>query len=101
MTSDRINRYDPTPGGEDGFSESMSLSEDGDYVMYADYIDTCEKLREALKLVLANLVATSSLLVRSENMKCKPSRSVASDTMFRQMLVDYNKAIESGRKTLS
>lgn len=50
--------------------------------------------------VLASLVATTSLITRAEDMKCKPSKSVASDTMFLQMLKDYDRAMAIGRSAL-
>ena len=47
---------------------------------------------EALKDVLASLVATHSLLSRS------PKTAAPSNKMFDQMLKDYKKSIERGRK---
>lgn len=60
-----------------------------------------DQLEEALKVVLASLVATTSLLVRAEDMKCRPSKAVASDAMFGQMVKDYDRATIAGRKALS
>jgi len=59
-----------------------------------------EHLEEALKTVLASLVATTSLIIRAEDMKVKPSKAVASDLMFTQMLKDYDKATIVGREAL-
>ena len=74
-----------------------------------DSIDeTCEeaaeeitRLREALKQTLASLVAVTSLVIRAEDQKTRPSRAVASDTMFRQMLADYDNATIAARSALS
>jgi hypothetical protein len=55
---------------------------------------------EAHKQVLASLVAAVSILRRAEERKTRPSKAVASDTMFRQMLADYERAIASARTTL-
>lgn len=57
-------------------------------------------LEEALKTVLASLVATTSLIIRAEDLKVKPSKAVASDKMFTQMLKDYDKATIAGRAAL-
>jgi hypothetical protein len=54
----------------------------------------------ALLQVLASLVATTSLIVRAEDMKVKPSKAVASDAMFTQMLKDYDNATIAGRAAL-
>ena len=59
-----------------------------------------EKLREALLTVLSSLVATTSLIIRAEDMRCRPSRAVASDAMFKKMLADYDKATTLGREAL-
>lgn len=63
--------------------------------------DKISELEDALRTVLASLVATTSLLVRSEDMKCRPSKAVASNSMFVQMLKDYDKATIIGRKALN
>lgn len=63
--------------------------------------DKVYELEEALKTVLAALVATTSILIRAEHNKCKPSKAVGSDAMFTQMLKDYDKATIVGRKALS
>lgn len=55
---------------------------------------------EALKTVLASLVATTSLIIRAEDMKVKPSKAVASDAMFLQMLKDYDAATSAGRAAI-
>ncbi|OAP40392.1 hypothetical protein AU381_00250 [Sinorhizobium glycinis] len=60
-----------------------------------------EALEESLKTVLASLVATTSLIIRAEDLKVKPSKAVASDKMFTQMLKDYDKATIAGRAALS
>jgi hypothetical protein len=59
------------------------------------------KLEEALKQALASLVATTSLIIRAEDMKVRPSKAVASDAMFHQMLKDYDAATQAGRAVLS
>lgn len=53
---------------------------------------------EVFKTVLAHLVAATSLLARAEDEGVKPSRAVASNAMFRQMMKDYDKAIMAGRE---
>jgi hypothetical protein len=58
-------------------------------------------LVDALKSVLAALVATTGLIARAEDEKVKPSRAVASTKMFRQMLKDYEKAVFVARATLA
>lgn len=63
-------------------------------------MDETEKLREALLSVLASLVATTSLIIRAEDMRCPPSRAGASDAMFKQMLSDYDNATTLGREAL-
>jgi hypothetical protein len=55
----------------------------------------------ALLQVLASLVATTSLIIRAEDMKVKPSKAVASDAMFTQMLKDYDNATIAGREALA
>lgn len=59
------------------------------------------ELAEALKTVLASLVATTSLIIRAEDMKVRPSKAVASDTMFLQMLKDYDNATIIGRAAIA
>lgn len=58
-------------------------------------------MTEAHKQLLASLVAAISILRRADEMKVPPSKAVASDTMFRQMLTDYERAVEAGRADLS
>lgn len=58
------------------------------------------RLREALKDALASLVAMTSLIIRAEDEKRQPSKVVASDRMFRQMLVDYDNATIKARRAL-
>ena len=57
-------------------------------------------MEEALKSALASLVATTSLIIRAEDMKCRPSEAVGSDKMFQQMLKDYDRAMAMGRAAL-
>lgn len=62
------------------------------------------KLREAVEVMkgtLATLVAITSLVIRAEDAKRQPSKVVASDAMFRQMLVDYDNATISARAFLA
>ena len=59
------------------------------------------ELEDALKGVLAALVATTSLLIRAEDQKSRPSRAVGSDKMFTQMLKDYDLATVKARAVLS
>lgn len=63
--------------------------------------DKIAELEDALKSVLASLVAITSLVVRAEDKKCKPSKAAPSDVMFLQMLKDYDRAGRAGRKALS
>lgn len=63
-------------------------------------MDEPQRLREALLTVLSSLVATTSLIIRAEDMRCRPSRAVASDAMFKQMLSDYDRATTLGREAL-
>lgn len=55
---------------------------------------------EAFKSVLAHLVAAVSLLSRAEDEGVKPSKAVASNAMFRQMIKDYDAAILKGREAV-
>lgn len=59
------------------------------------------ELEDALKGVLAALVATTSLIMRAEDKKSRPSRAVASDAMFNQMLKDYDSATIKARAILA
>lgn len=56
---------------------------------------------EGLKDILATLVATTALVIRAEDAKKQPSKVVASNTMFHQMLVDYDNATIRARSILS
>jgi len=67
----------------------------------AESIERIVALEEALKTTLASLVATTSLIIRAEDLKVKPSKAVASDKMFTQMLKDYDKATIAGRAALA
>lgn len=58
------------------------------------------QLDEALRGVLASLVALTSIVIRAEDEKRQPSKAVASDAMFRQMLNDYDKATIAARAVL-
>lgn len=66
----------------------------------ARLIAAAPDLLEALRQVLASLVATTSLIIRAEDMKVKPSKAVASDKMFLQMLKDYDAATMAGRSAI-
>ena len=55
----------------------------------------------ALKVTLASLVATTSLIIRAEDMRVKPSKAVASDAMFVRMLKDYDAATIMARAVLA
>lgn len=83
------------------------------FVMFAEWVeDRIPKAEEreppareigmaaALRQVLAALVATTSILIRAEDMKKQPSKAVASDAMFAQMLKDYDAATIAGRVAL-
>lgn len=61
----------------------------------ARLIASAPDLLEALKDVTAHLVAAHSLLSKS------PKTAAPSDRMFDQMLRDYKKSFERGRKALS
>lgn len=65
------------------------------YIPAVQIAAPCDVEREAFMNVLASLVAAVSLLERG-GQKAAPS-----DSMFRAMLQDYNKAIEQGRAALA
>lgn len=54
-----------------------------------------ERMREALIIVTASLAAAKSLLERGGK------KAVASDRMFEQMLIDYQKVIDVARAVLA
>lgn len=56
--------------------------------------------RDVLIGVMASLAATISILERAFEEKKPPNKVVGSDTMFRQMLIDYNRALETARVSL-
>ena len=66
----------------------------------AALVERVKTLEEALRSTLAALVATTSLLVRADQERVRPSRAVASDAMFRQMLKDYDNATIAARTAL-
>lgn len=51
--------------------------------------------------VLSSLTAAVSLIERAEAEKRRPSKVVASDTIFKMMLEDYRKDMEAARVALS
>ena len=55
---------------------------------------------EALKGVMAALVAALSIIDRAQIQKTRPSRVVGSDRMFETMIKDYEKALEVARSVL-
>lgn len=57
-------------------------------------------LHEPLLSVLAALVAAVSILMRAEDKGVRPSKAVASNAMFVQMLKDYDAATISARSAL-
>lgn len=50
--------------------------------------------------VLSSLTAAVALIERAEAEKRRPSKVVASDTIFKMMLEDYRKAMEAARAAL-
>lgn len=56
---------------------------------------------DALKQTTATLVAVTSILARAEDAKKQPSKVVASDTMFSQMLRDFDKATSDARAVIA
>jgi len=58
------------------------------------------EIKEALKGVMAALVAALSIIERAEIQKTQPSKAVASDTMFKIMMKDYDKALDQAREVL-
>ena len=79
---------------EDDNTATMSLSH------YRALLAERDRLRDALHGTLAALVAMTSLIIRAEDAKKQPSKVVASDSMFRQMLVDYDNATTAARAAL-
>lgn len=65
-----------------------------------EYQKKAQQRADSLKGVLASLVAITSLVIRAEDMKCKPSKAVASDKIFRMMLDDYDRATVKARSVL-
>lgn len=63
--------------------------------------ECANEIAECLKDVLAHLVAATSLIARAEDIKRRPSRAVASDAMFAQMIQDYEAAISRARAALT
>lgn len=59
-----------------------------------------ETLVKALKSTLAALLATTSVINRAEDIKKQPSKAVASDKIFWQMLQDYEAATNNARAAL-
>ena len=51
--------------------------------------------------VLAALVAALSIIQRAENLRKSPSHAVASDKMYRQMIVDYQSSVDRARAALA
>lgn len=58
-------------------------------------------IERSLGNVLSSLVAAKSLLIRADEMKKCPSKVVASDAIFAQMIKDYDKSISLGGKFLN
>lgn len=71
------------------------------YEANARLIAATPDLLEALKQVTATLVALTSIVIRAEDEKKQPSKVVASDTMFSQMLRDFDKATTEARAAIS
>lgn len=56
--------------------------------------------RDPAIAVLASLAAAIRLLRRAEEIGKRPSQAVGSDKMFKQMLRDYEAALENGREAM-
>lgn len=57
--------------------------------------------REPMIGVMASLAAAISILQRAYAEKKPPNKVVGSDTMFRQMLVDYERALDVAREAVN
>jgi hypothetical protein len=67
----------------------------------AKLIEAAPDMLEALKQATATLVAVTSIVIRADDQKCRPSQAVASDAMFRKMLEDFDKATVKARAAIS
>lgn len=67
----------------------------------ARLISAAPELLESLKKVTAALVAVTSTVIRAEDMKKRPSKALASDTMFNMMLKDYDDATFKAREVIA
>lgn len=57
--------------------------------------------REGAVDLAASMAAALSILQRAHSQKKQPSKVVASDSMFAQMMIDYQKSLDRARTTLA